>query len=116
MKRCALFVIRSDPRRSHRPAEAIRIAAGVGGWQQIEIALYLRGPAVLALAEPPTGLVDEDLFARCLPLIQEFSHPVFVQSQAAELARLGQSPWRFEPLEDAQLATLAAQSSCVLNF
>jgi hypothetical protein len=49
MKPSALFIIRGDPRVSHRPAEAIRIAAGVGTWKKTDITVYLHGPAVLAL-------------------------------------------------------------------
>ena len=61
MKRQALFIIGGDPRISARPAEAIRIAAGIGTWKKISVRIYLEGAAVLALSEFPDDLVDETI-------------------------------------------------------
>jgi hypothetical protein len=116
MKRALLFVVAEDPRQSGRPAEAIRIAAGVGAWKKAEIAVYLRGPAVLALAEFPDELVDADNYVRYLPLIRERGRPVYVQRGAAQLAELGEAAAPFEEIDDAQLAKLAADSTSVLRF
>ncbi len=116
MKPSALFVIASDPRRSHRPAEAIRIAAGVGSWRKADVAVYLRGPAILALGEDTDALVDEDNFSRYLPLVQGPGRPIYVQQGAPPLVELGGSPWRFEAVSDAQLATMMAQSDFILHF
>jgi len=116
MKPTLLFVVTTDPRESGRPAEAIRIAAGVGAWQKADISLYLRGPAVLALGEFPDELVDEDNYVRYLPIVREWGRPVYVQRGAAELAGLGEAVLPFEEIDDAQLARLAAASSSVLRF
>ncbi len=116
MKRSLLFVVTGDPRRSARPAEAIRIAAGVGAWQKAEIRLYLRGPAVLALSEWTDELVDEDNYTRYLPIVREWGRPIYVERGATFLAELGQPALPFEEIEDAQLADLAAKSDGVLRF
>lgn len=116
MKPRALFVIQSDPRSSHRPAEAVRAAAGIGAWQRVEVAVYLRGPALLLLSEDTCGLVDEDNLRLYLPVLQRGNLPVLAQANAPELARLGRTPWRWEPMDEAQLAALAAESACVLVF
>ena len=63
MKRGVLLIIATDPRSSHRPAEAIRIAAGVGAWGRVEVTLYLHGPAVLALSDDTDALVDGEIDA-----------------------------------------------------
>ena len=60
----ALFVIDTDPRSSGRPAEAVRIAAGVGVWKRIDVAVYLRDAAILILGENTDELVDQDNFTR----------------------------------------------------
>ncbi|MEI7729773.1 MAG: hypothetical protein WCO56_09370 [Verrucomicrobiota bacterium] len=115
MKPTALFIVTSDPRLSHRPAEAIRIAAGVGTWKKVGITLYLREAAVLALSEYADGLVDEDNFIRYLPILKDFG-PVYVQRGEALLEELGAATLPYEEIDDAQLATLAAQHTDVLRF
>jgi hypothetical protein len=112
----ALFVITSDPRVSARPAEAIRIAAGVGVLKKVGVAIYLRGAAVLALSEQPEGLLDEDNYTRYLPIIGEIGRPIQVQAGAPLLAEIGGAAVPFEEISDEQLATRAAQSSYVLLF
>src|SRR5204863_10053455 len=108
MNPSALFIITGDPRISARPAEAIRIAAGVGTWKKTDISVYLRGPAVVALSEYPDEFVDEDIFSRYFPIVGEFGRPIFVQRGAELLAEIGDSPLKFEEIDDAQLAQLAA--------
>ena len=116
MSASVLFIVTGDPRVSPRPAEAIRIAAGVGAWQKAQITVYLRDAAVLALAEYTDELVDEDNFSRYLPIIGEFGRPVYVARGAAALAELGETTVRFEEIDDEQLAALAARSTYVLRF
>ncbi|HTH50204.1 MAG TPA: hypothetical protein VMB21_22005 [Candidatus Limnocylindria bacterium] len=111
-----LLLVTGDPRTSARPAEAIRIAAGVGTWKKADVTLYLRGPAVLALGEWVDDLVDEDNFTRYLPIVGEFGRPIYVQRGAPELADLGETTLKFEEMDDARLSELAAQSTYVLRF
>lgn len=111
-----LLLVTGDPRISARPAEAIRIAAGVGTWKKADVTLYLRGPAVLALGEWVDDLVDEDNFTRYLPIVGEFGRPIYVQRGATDLSDLGETTLKFEEIDDARLAELAAQSSYVLRF
>ena len=51
-----LFVIDADPRTSGRPAEAIRIAAGVAVWRKVNVSVYLRKAAALILVRRPRRL------------------------------------------------------------
>lgn len=112
----ALVIVNSDPRTSPRPAEAIRIAAGVGAWKKVEVTLVLCEAAVLALSEFPDELIDEDNFTRYLPIVGEWGRPVYVETGAPLLAGLGETPVRYERIGVAQLAALAAASDCVLRF
>ena len=111
-----LLLVSSDPRTSARPAEAIRIAAGVGTWKKADVTLYLQGPAVLALGEWVDELVDEDNFTRYLPIVSEFGRPIYVQRGAKELADLGETVHTFEEIGATRLAELAAHSNYVLRF
>lgn len=111
-----LFVVDSDPRTSHRPAEAIRVAAGVGTWKKADVRLCLRGPAVLALGEWVDELKDEDNFTRYLPILREWGHPVYVQAGSPELTNLGEATAPFEPVDDDAFARLCATATSVLRF
>jgi len=116
MPRRVLFIIASDPRTSARPAEAIRIAAGVGAWPGVEVRVYLRDAAVLVLGELSGALVDGQNFARYLPLIGEWGRPVQVQRGAPALVGLRHAPVPFEPIDDTELATLVAGATYTLRF
>ena len=116
MKPSLLFIVASDPRTSARPAEAVRIAAGVGAWQKAEVHLYLRGAAVLALSEFADELIDEDNFTRYLPMLRHGDQRLWVQKGNPLLADLGQPALPFEEIDDAQLARRCAASSHVLRF
>ena len=116
MKTSALFVIRSDPRRGGRPAEALRIAAGVGAWKKVDVTIYLRDAAVLVLGEQAEKLPDGEDYARYLPILLDFGRPVYVQEGAAALAELGRATLPFQEISDEQLADLAAARACLLLF
>src|SRR4051812_48252809 len=116
MKPFALFIITGDPRTSAKPAEAIRIAAGVGTWKKADITVYLRGPAVLALSEYVDEFIDEDNYSRYFPIVGEFGRPIYVQRGAKLLNEIGDAPLKFEEIDDAQLAQLAAGCNYVLRF
>src|SRR5271166_365022 len=116
MSASALFFIQSDPRRSGRPAEAVRIAAGVSAWKKVDVAVYLRGLAVLVLSEQAEALPDGEDYARYLPMLRELGRPVYVQKGAAALRELGPAAMPFEEISDEQLAVLAAGRACVLRF
>ncbi|MBI4326571.1 MAG: hypothetical protein HY674_15095 [Chloroflexi bacterium] len=111
-----LFLIASDPRLSPKPAEAVRIAVGVGVWQKVAVSIYLRGAAVLALSEHPPRLIDEENFARYLPLAAEWDRPIYAQRGAPLLAGPGEALLAYAEIDDAALAALAARSASVLRF
>jgi hypothetical protein len=116
MNPSALFIIESDPRRSGRPAEAVRIAAGVGAWKKVDVALYLRGAAVLVLGEQAEELKDGEDYGRYLPILGESGRPIYAQKGAAALGEIGQASLLFEEISDEQLAGLAAACGCVLRL
>ncbi|HEY2953314.1 MAG TPA: hypothetical protein VGK40_12060 [Verrucomicrobiae bacterium] len=116
MNSSALFIITGDPRLSPRPAEAIRIAAGVGTWKKTDVRVYLRDSAVLSLCDCTDELVDGDSFSRYLPILGDWGRPIYVQHGAPMLAQMGQPSLPCEEIDDTRLAALAAGSSFVLRF
>ena len=111
-----LILVTSDPRTSHRPSEAVRIAAGVGAWKKADVRLYLWGPAIRAAGEWVDELVGEDDFSRYLPIAAGPGTPILVQAGASELADLGESPVEWVPIDDAELARWCARSTNILRF
>ena len=116
MKRRALFIVTSDPRQTGRVAEAVRIAAGVGAWPQVEVTLYLHGDAVLALGEDAEDLIDGDNFIRYLPMLAEGGRAILVQQGVPVAFSPADAPPQVEFIDDAQLAVRVAASHCVLRF
>jgi hypothetical protein len=116
MNASAVFIIQSDPRLSGRPAEAVRIAAGVGAWKKVDVAVYLREAAVLVLGEQADALPDGGDYARYLPILHELGRPVYVQKGATALGELGQATLPFQEISEEQLAALAAERACLLRF
>jgi hypothetical protein len=102
-----LVIIETDPRTSARPAEAIRIAAGIGVWQKTDVTLLLRGPvAGYSLQEYADELVDEDNFTRYLPLVAESPRPIYVEDSFTDVAALEGSPWKYEIIPATRTAEL----------
>jgi len=116
MKRRVLFIVDSNPRISPKPAEAVRIAAGVGVWEKAEITLYLYGSAVLALGEFADELIDGENFARYLPLLAESQKPILVQREASALKELGEARVRFQTVDVNELATIASASHVTIRY
>lgn len=116
MKPKVLIIVTSDPRSSSGPAEAVRIAAGIGAWQKVEVSLYLHGAAVLALAENSEDLVDGENYVRYLPLVAEPGKNLYVQAEAVALNELGETQLKFTAIDDSQLTELASTNTSVLRF
>ena len=116
MKRRVLFIVDSDPRTSPKPAEAVRIAAGVGVWEKAEITLYLRGAAVLALGEFAEDLIDGENFTRYLPVVAESEQTILAQAGTPPLKELGEARVKYKPIDDAELARIATASHATVRF
>lgn len=111
-----LVLIESDPRTSARPAEGIRIAAGIGAWKKTEVTLLLRGPAGYSLQEYADELVDEDNFTHYLPMVVERPQPVYVEDSFADLSALEGSPWKYEVISREQAAGLVRESDYLIRL
>ena len=111
-----LISVSSDPRVSGRPAEAVRIAAGVGTWRKVEMNLLLRGPAVHGLAEWVDELVDDDNFTRYLPVFEEMKRPVYVEQGFGDPEVLKNSPWKYREIPRSEIAKLYADHHFVMHL
>ena len=112
-----LVIIETDPRTSPRPAEAIRIAAGIGAWRKTDVTLLLRGPvAGYSLQEYADELIDEDNFTRYLPLVVEQPRPILLEDTFTDRAALEGSPWPYEVIPAARTAELVREHNYLIRL
>lgn len=112
-----LVIIETDPRTSARPAEAIRIAAGIGVWKKTDVTLLLLGPvAGYSLQEYADELVDEDNFTRYLPLVAESPRPIYLEDSFTDLAALEGSPWKYEIISASRTAELLRANDYLIRL
>jgi len=111
-----LVIIETDPRSSPRPAEGIRIAAGIGVWKKTEVTLLLRGPAGYSLQEYADELIDEDNFVRYLPLVAEAPRPIYLEDSFTDLAALEGSGFHYEVISSARTAELVGSHDYLIRL
>lgn len=116
--RSALFVIASDPLTSPRPAEAVRIAAGLGSWQRIRVHVYVHDAALEGLTAAPGQVRDEECFHQYLPLLVENNPQALLVSDRARVEALetDRGPVALLKTSDQRLAALALKCSWVMRF
>ncbi len=111
-----LVVLETDPRTSARPAEGIRIAAGIGAWRKTEVTLLLRGPAAYSLQEYADELVDEDNFVRYLPLVAESQRTIYIEESFTDLPALEGSAFRHEVISRERAEELIASHDYLIRL
>ena len=115
MVRSLLIHVTSDPRECSRPAEAVRIAAGIGAWRKVQVHLYFEGPAVRALDEYADELAEGELFGQYLPAVPDHGGKILVD-QGNLLLKSIQPSVPFEPISSDALQRFAAQADHVMRF
>jgi len=78
-----LVVIQTDPTKSHRAVEALRIALGLGSHNEgQDISVILCGRAPHLLAEDTGDIVDAEILDKHLPVFIEWGTPFFIATDA----------------------------------
>jgi sulfur relay (sulfurtransferase) DsrF/TusC family protein len=67
-------VIQEDPRRSHRPVEALRIALGLASGSHMTTVVLL-GEAVRLLGDEIDDIRDVEILEKYLPMIEQLKIP-----------------------------------------
>jgi hypothetical protein len=113
---CHLLIAASaDPRTSGRTAEAVRIAAGVGAWNKVQVDLFLENLAVLATAEFPEELIDGNLFAEYLPALEKHGGRVYVDLENSLLRTITPTV-KLHPLSKEEISALKRTAKYVMQF
>ena len=115
MVQSLLIKIASDPRKSPRPAEAVRIGAGVGAWNKVKVHLFLEGLAVHCLDEFADELTNGELFTQYLPVILSHGGRILVDESNATLHSI-KAAITFEKLPLEEITQFAAKADHVMQF
>lgn len=116
MKPRVLLILTQDPRTSSRALEGIRLAAGVGTWQRLELRLYLDGPAVPVLDPEVEDLEESADYLRYLSVLGDLNPPIHIPAGATAPTVLVEPRLSLQPTSVSQLAQLAANSDYILRF
>ncbi len=73
-----VVVIRDDPRKTHRPVEALRIALGLGSGDN-PLTVVLLNEAPLLLASQDEEIIDGEILEKYLPSLKQMETLFFVE-------------------------------------
>jgi hypothetical protein len=111
------MLITGDPLRSHRPAEALRIALGLDSGGKDRLTLILRGPAARLLTDEVDEAVDgEELAERYLPVFQEWGTTFLVDEAAAAHLKKATTAFAHTTVTEAEIAGALAAAERVIIF
>lgn len=80
MSKTIAVVIQEDPRTTHRPVEALRIALGLVAGTHITTVVLL-GQANRLIYDDVDDIVDSEILEKYLPSIQHLELPFILQTQ-----------------------------------
>ncbi len=115
-KSVMLILIESDPRTSPRPAEAIRVAGGIGVWQQVKVNVVLRHVASHACTGSVAELADGSLFKQFIPMVRESGGEVYMQADDETMQTIDGDTLMKRNIKDSQLIELTAEADYLLRF
>jgi len=110
-----IFLIRSSPYESHKPAEAIRIAAGLGTGNN-SIKVILSGESVRILSQDEDDLEDIDIIEKFLPIIKDWEIPLYVDRDSMGGIDLKKSPYSFRTVDNEEVAEILAGGHSIFVF
>ncbi len=84
MAKALAVVIQEDPRKTHRPVEALRIALGLVAGSHTTTVVLL-GEAERLLSEETDDIIDVDILEKYLPSIKQLEIPFLLQQSAGPL-------------------------------
>ncbi len=109
-----LIVISTDPRASHRPAEAVRVAAGLAALGELSIEVCFSQAGALILSQPASALVDGDIIQQSLPLLAK--HAANIWAETGDPFLKGEKQIDYQRIGLDALAKIAGRQSRVIRF
>jgi len=112
MAKTVVVVIQEDPRKTHRPVEALRIALGlVAGSHRTTVVLL--GESVRLLHDDVDDIVDVDILEKYLPSIEQLEIPFILQAKTDRAAIREKFHVEYRSDEDIRQLIESAERSLV---
>jgi hypothetical protein len=110
-----LILIKSNPLKSHRPVEAIRIALGLASGEH-PVWIVLMDQAPLLLRDDAEDLVDGDLLPKYLPTLKAWGQTFYIEEKAWGVAQLNHTEYKVAPIPASRIAELMQQADRFMIF
>lgn len=106
-------VIQEDPRKTHRPVEALRIALGLAAGDHTTTVVLL-GEAFRLLTEETDDIIDVDILEKYLPSIEQLEIP-FILQQTVRVPQI-RDEFNIQRESDAAITAFVQSMDCALVF
>ncbi len=106
-------VIQEDPRKSHRPVEALRIALGLASGSH-GTTVVLLGEAVRLLGDETDDILDLEILEKYLPSIEQLEIPFILQDIPEQRPVRDEFSIRRE--NDETISSFVRSMDCALVF
>jgi len=106
-------VIQEDPRKSHRPVEALRIALGLASGSHMTTVVLL-GEAVCLLGDEIDDIRDVEILEKCLPMIEQLKIPFILRDALDQIPVRDEFSIRRE--NDETINHFVRSTDCALIF
>jgi hypothetical protein len=113
MAKTVAVVIQEDPRKTHRPVEALRIALGLASGSHV-MTVVLLGEAVRLLGDETDDILDAEILEKYLPAIEQLEIPFILQDMPNQLPVRDEFSVRREA--DETISSFIRSMDCALVF
>ncbi|MDR4493280.1 MAG: hypothetical protein AB7P17_03235 [Nitrospirales bacterium] len=114
MPKNIVVLIREDPQKSHRAAEAVRIALGLSTGPN-PLKIILLNKAKVLISEEAYDLPEADMLEKYLPVIQNLQIPIFLNKESHESLALDPE-FSTQTLSDEEITKILGEADRVLAF
>jgi hypothetical protein len=113
MAKKVAVVIHEDPRKTHRPVEALRIALGLLAGSHMTTVILL-GEAVRLLSQNLDDIIDIDILEKYLPSIKQLETPFILRSATDRSSVCDEFQTQYET--DESIRSFIQSMDCTLVF
>jgi hypothetical protein len=106
-------VIQEDPRKTHRPVEALRIALGLASGSHVTTVVLL-DQAVRLLGDETEDILDVEILEKYLPAIEQLEIPFILQNTSDGISVREEFSIRRE--NDEAISAFVRSMDCALVF
>jgi sulfur relay (sulfurtransferase) DsrF/TusC family protein len=110
-----LFLIKTDPRKSLRPSEAIRMAVGLGT-NKNPLSIILMGKAIHLLNFETEDLEDLETVERYLPILEEWKIPIYIEEGSLKEINTDGHHFELKGLSTEEMSRRLAQTDRIFVF